>query len=448
MFEKYSQYSIRLLSVFIFATGILSVAPVFSQDIPDDYETLLLAEEDEEQAFSAFKPVLGIGRGIVTNFGDVKDFYFKPLYGRPATSAFIARNINKFLDFELFVTFGKMAGNQYLLEQNLNFETDIFTGGVGLTYNFYHLLKRKRPVSPYISLGVETFQFSPKGDLKDAFNRTYLYGPDGTIRDMDNPSVIITRDFKYETDLRDYTGGNYSLMTFGIPFDFGINIIVADRMTMRIGNAFHFTFSDYVDGKKSGSGFFANDKFLYTYASLRLDLFSPAEEIVAVETFKNLKFTITDNVDTDQDGVDDFNDECPDSPLGVEVDYKGCPVDEDHDGVPDYLDKQPDTPGGSVAISPSGIRIIDTHLISMLYDPDAVDRKELMNYYKGTENVKAREQKVEHTEIPTKFKFLDLNEDNYISIEELQKAIDGLFDFSSPLTVEDIYELQEFFFEQ
>ena len=48
--------------------------------------------------------------------------------------------------------------------------------------------------------------------------------------------------------------------------------------------------------------------------------------------------------DADKDGVVDRKDKCPETPFGVIVDKKGCPVDTDGDGVPDYLDKCPKTP--------------------------------------------------------------------------------------------------------
>ena len=51
-------------------------------------------------------------------------------------------------------------------------------------------------------------------------------------------------------------------------------------------------------------------------------------------------------VDTDKDGVYDYQDECPDTPAGVRVDSKGCPYDSDQDGVYDYQDKCPGTPAG------------------------------------------------------------------------------------------------------
>ena len=51
-------------------------------------------------------------------------------------------------------------------------------------------------------------------------------------------------------------------------------------------------------------------------------------------------------LDADKDGVPDYLDKCPGTPIGVKVDKDGCPPDADKDGVPDYLDKCPDTPIG------------------------------------------------------------------------------------------------------
>jgi len=51
--------------------------------------------------------------------------------------------------------------------------------------------------------------------------------------------------------------------------------------------------------------------------------------------------------DADHDGVVDSLDKCPNTPPGTRVDESGCPVDSDHDGIPDTLDKCPDTPAGT-----------------------------------------------------------------------------------------------------
>ena len=57
-----------------------------------------------------------------------------------------------------------------------------------------------------------------------------------------------------------------------------------------------------------------------------------------------INFVFGNRKDADRDGVVDSKDQCPDTPFGVIVDKKGCPVDTDGDGVPDYLDKCPNTP--------------------------------------------------------------------------------------------------------
>lgn len=51
--------------------------------------------------------------------------------------------------------------------------------------------------------------------------------------------------------------------------------------------------------------------------------------------------------DADGDGVTDDKDRCPNTPRGVKVDKRGCPLDSDRDGVPDYKDKCPGTPRGT-----------------------------------------------------------------------------------------------------
>lgn len=50
--------------------------------------------------------------------------------------------------------------------------------------------------------------------------------------------------------------------------------------------------------------------------------------------------------DSDGDGVSDSRDDCPDTPAGVRVNSRGCPLDSDRDGVVDYRDACPNTPRG------------------------------------------------------------------------------------------------------
>lgn len=50
--------------------------------------------------------------------------------------------------------------------------------------------------------------------------------------------------------------------------------------------------------------------------------------------------------DQDLDGVRDWLDRCPDTPIGAAVDAHGCPSDADRDSVADGVDKCPNTPAG------------------------------------------------------------------------------------------------------
>ncbi len=54
-----------------------------------------------------------------------------------------------------------------------------------------------------------------------------------------------------------------------------------------------------------------------------------------------------DVVDSDGDGVNDPDDQCPDTPEGVRVDENGCALDSDGDGVADADDQCPGTPAGA-----------------------------------------------------------------------------------------------------
>lgn len=65
--------------------------------------------------------------------------------------------------------------------------------------------------------------------------------------------------------------------------------------------------------------------------------------------------------DRDGDGVLDDVDECPQTPPGLDVDFRGCPIDSDGDGVPDYLDR--------CAMTPMGMTVNEDGCPRPSYDP-------------------------------------------------------------------------------
>ena len=78
---------------------------------------------------------------------------------------------------------------------------------------------------------------------------------------------------------------------------------------------------------------------------------------------------------------------------------------------------------------------------------DAINRKDV-DVFLLMHRAQSRYRGKSSIPIPPKFKSVDADGDGYISFDELLKSIDNFFDFSSDFSSKDIYELQDFFFEQ
>ena len=138
--------------------------------------------------------------------------------------------------------------------------------------------------------------------------------------------------FKENSAIQPYLFGGvgymWDNMTTGVNFDGGLGF------KFPIGaNTSLFVAGSYVKGIEAGS---SGTPTPYggtgTYTDDHLQLTSIIEFAIGSK-------------DSDGDGVKDKKDECPDTPAGVQVDEKGCPLDRDGDGVPDYKDDCPDEAG-------------------------------------------------------------------------------------------------------
>lgn len=81
-------------------------------------------------------------------------------------------------------------------------------------------------------------------------------------------------------------------------------------------------------------------------------------------------------LDSDHDGVIDLNDKCPNTPEGVKVDSNGCPLDSDNDGVIDSLDKCPNTPKG-FKVDKNGCAVGFTMHINFATDSAAIPSSDM-----------------------------------------------------------------------
>jgi hypothetical protein len=319
-----------------------------------------------------FKPTIGLGTGAFTFFGDLYKKHAQPFAtSRTAFELSLTQTIDYGLNINFYTLFGKLGANERLGFRNENFESEIRLGGIQLYYDFKHFVPAHHIVRPWVSTGIEGFEFLSKTDLKDKNGQTYHYWSDGTIRNKAEDAfdaktaTRLYRDYEYETDIRELNAdgkGKYPERSWAIPLGAGVLFHISDNIQLKLGTTFHFTFTDEIDGISSESkGYRAgnknNDRFVMTSLSLHYT-FGNDNVSVRSEKFKDVDFLALMTDDEDGDGVTDFKDMCHQTPAGVKVDKFGCPVDEDDDMIPDYYDQELPTPKGMIA-NGLGIGITD-----------------------------------------------------------------------------------------
>lgn len=463
---------------------LLLVPQVWGQDDEDEdfYGQQLVKEVEVENP--VYKPVLSLGTGVLHFLGDVRSQNSNPLVGdigyKFNISTFVGENNYYRLNF--FLLYGNLQGHDFelsrqmqsntdyltqnnegnLIFHNSTFKTDFFELGVNLEYNFGHWLGMKRRFRPYFSIGVSPFIFDPKGNIYNQAEENYHFWDDGTIRNLPQShhnafqATEISFDNDWETDLlrSDFHGiGNYTQTALVVPIEAGFDFYLSYRVNLRISTSLHYTFTDLLDNFNNqaaekygleGDGF--NDMFMFTNFSINFDLFSDPEMIKVDLFFAEIDFDYDVMfADQDMDAIYDRLDECPDTPSGVQVDSVGCPFDSDLDGIPDYIDEEANTPSGAV-VDDSGVQISEDKLAEMFEKPTAVRREEAEVI--PVAPIWTRSITFTPGEIPSKFKEVDKDGDGYVTFEELLEAVEKFFDGTLDLTVEEIYELNTFFFSQ
>ncbi len=451
---------------------------MFAQE--DEFDKIL--KQTVENINPVYKPVVGFGGGVLNYFGDIRNNNYSPTLGELGYKVNVATYIDNghFYKVNFYFMGGKISGNERNYTntaRNFNFRSDIYAFGFNINYDFDHFYKKKeRSIHPFLSLGFETVIFDSKADSIGYYianeNGTsrevpgkLFYWSDGTIRNLpDDPaneiiSMRMQRDYTYETPLRKYDWGlgDYPQYAFAAVFDFGFDFHLSDRLMLRLGNSVHYTFSDAIDHVSSKNdpsinqsvivGDKLNDWFMFTYVTFHLDLFSSPKTLQVERLFADIDYDYSVLYsDVDNDGWFDGWDECPDTPPGAKTDSSGCAVDSDKDGVPDYMDKEVFSRAGAY-VNDDGVEITEDDLAAILDQSMAVGRNEIDFYIRSPESYRPK-RGTEYIEIPPKFKTLDSDKDDYISFDEMLRAIDSFFDFDSQLSTDDIYELNNFFFSQ
>jgi len=440
---------ITLLLILIFSIQLL-----FAQG---GYEELLMREVEVENP--VYMPVIGLGAGFINYYCELKNDTKNILQGNPSYRFNVYMPLGKkhYWKANLNVLFGTMSGYERSYSdtsKNLNFMAEITSFGINFEYNFGHLFKSERMLRPFLSIGAEYFSISSNNtDINNSLG-AYQYFPDGTIRVNDQLSK---RDYNYETPIEKINRFGNDSYSQGVPAlvaDAGIDFKISNRVILKIATSLHYTFYDQIDDVSSSNtkgriGDSKRDMFSMSYASINIDLFSDPKTKMIEELFMDITGDFDYNLiaDNDHDDVLDLNDDCFDTPAGVEVDSVGCPIDLDRDGVADYIDKDPSSITGAI-VNEHGVQMTgDEILAGLLQSYTAVGRSETYMIPIGLGWSKYSQ--MSNVEIPEKFKKLDIDNDNYISFDELLKAINRFFDSDeSDFKPDDIYELNDFFFAQ
>ncbi|MEO8759691.1 MAG: thrombospondin type 3 repeat-containing protein [Bacteroidia bacterium] len=372
----------------------------------------------------------------------------------------VEQRFGKILGVEVGGTYGKLAGTDNQISPTTmfvsNMESTTIQGQAMLTLNFDGVMKADPMVSPFFKVGVGYMMFTTKSDLLDAHGSPYMYSSDGSI--TSTYSVVIggvstatttttKRDYKYETQIK--TNGQTGSLV--IPAMLGLNFNFGKHMSSMIGLGYTYCLSNWIDGSGKGTAAFVNAQI-----GLRYKFGKKAESADA--QYKDVDFASVDHLDADKDGVPDDQDMCHGTPKGVKVDAKGCPLDGDGDGVPDYLDKEPTTAKGN-KVDGFGVTVDEAALAQHQkeWETEAPERSKQFNvlpsaaYLKKVEaDAKANKAKTASatSKIPAELRSADINNDGFISADEITKTIDSFFDGAGDFTVEKINKLIDFFFEQ
>lgn len=184
-----------------------------------------------------------------------------------------------------------------------------FDLGLGVNYGLYGIYHK------YSEKFIAT-KFEPSLFAHYKLNNGYIINKDSKW----SPFLSIGLGLASYGEVKDYPAqAEYDGTDFIVPLGVGLKYQITEGFALQYQYNYNFTSADNHDKRDEGG----NDAY-------GAHLFG-------------VIFSLGKNKDSDNDGVSDKNDLCPDTPVGVKVDEKGCPIDTDKDGVADYLDKCPNS---------------------------------------------------------------------------------------------------------
>jgi hypothetical protein len=325
-----------------------------------------------------FKPKISLGAGMLSFHGDLYSKHYQaPWTARIGYDLNISQRLFKAVQLNFNILFGKLGANEWIDNRQENFQSEIRSGGLSLMYDFGNFIPDRVRIRPWVSVGINSFEFLSKTDQYDRYGNKYYYWSDGSIKNIDEAAptaslaVNLNRDYVYETDIRELNKdgfGKYQERAWAFPIGAGALMKITDRFDFKIGFQYYFTTTDYIDGisnKSIGSrvGTKQKDNFVYTSFALQYDLVLKKKskaDTLPDDYYDNIDWLAIDNGDYDEDGVKDWDDKCQGTPKGVKVDAFGCPFDDDNDGVANHADDELESPAG-FEVNADGVALTDEY---------------------------------------------------------------------------------------
>ncbi len=325
-----------------------------------------------------------------------------------------------------------------------NFNTRF--GGSDLMCGYRVYSNDKLAVIP--SLGVGYALFSTYVDAQDKTGMAYNYWNDGSLRSLPESAAnletaqLLKRDYTYETMVLSKKNTVY------FPVSLGFIFMLNDHLRCNTAFSTLFLQSDYIDNSTQNSGwdYLASLSFGLQYSFKGgFKKQDPKDNV----RYAEVDFNALWNTDEDGDGVADRVDQCYGTPAGVLVDARGCAPDSDADGVPDYKDAEVNS-SPNAKVRSNGMAYTDAELQAQYRDSVGLFGSVLRKVHKKSrpypirkyiplENYKRYEALLllhpeweppvvrAKSDFPTELRVFDVNNDQKISVAELERYIDDVF---------------------
>jgi hypothetical protein len=304
--------------------------------------------------------------------------------------------LNEKIAFSISTNSGNFSVTENKIENNKNFKTKFNQTDLKIIFNPINT----KNLSLGILSGIGFGNYQTSFDLMDKEGKVYHYWSDGIIRDKEESyenyfdATILKRDYEFETK-------GEKISTLFIPVGIIAEIKASNNLSFNLKHLYNISFTGSLDNVSSGT-----KKDYYSFLSIGLNYYLKSKSKDDKKFIKEIDLS-----DTDGDGVLDFDDRCQNTPKGVKIDSRGCPIDTDEDGIPDYLDLEPNVKAKYV--NQNGVKLTNEAIFIdyLIYMHQYKDAYKWFNDYKN---------------------FI-----SYLLHQNYEKRIEGLKNYNAPLKLED-----------